>query len=335
MRHPSLVTRHLSSVRRQASGVILGWCGVVVASLLAILLAGCTDVRPVAKIGLIAPFEGLHRRTGYATLAAMRQAIVETPAGATGIIPLALDDSADPTRARRAAEKLLRDPQVSAVVGPLTPALTASISDTLAATTLPWFAPYAVNPAGGFADPLTDDDWAAGLAAAVGAAVQAQGATALVLAGDAQGWPAWDEATWTAIAGLPVRKLASGAGAVNTLSTQDAIFWLGAADSAAAFCTMLPAGLTGLPFWLGPAGDDPILTEHTKIDSKLYWLTWSNARYNDWAATHTPSTPSAFLADQATRAAIEAVTGVAASDAAPWHVVLFEVKNGVSRVFTP
>ena len=328
MRHSSCVTLH-------PAGVTLGWRGVLVVSLLAISLAGCSDVRPVAKIGLIAPFEGLHRRTGYAALAAMRQAIVETPAGATGIMPLALDDSADPTRAHRAAEKLLSDPQVSAVVGPLTPALTASVSDTLAAAALPWFAPYAVNPTGGFADPRVDDGWAAGLAAAVGAAVQAQGATALVLAGDAQGWPAWDEATWTAIAGLPVRQLASDASVVNTLSPQDAIFWLGAADTAAAFLNTLPTALSGVPIWLGPAGDDPLLTEHTKIDSKLYWLTWSNVHYNNWAATHTPSTPTAFLADQATRAAIEAVTGVAATDAAPWHVVLFEVENGVSRVFIP
>jgi branched-chain amino acid transport system substrate-binding protein len=129
--------------------------------------------------------------------------------------------------------------------------------------------------------------------------------------------------------------LTSDAGAVNTLSSHDAIFWLGAADAAAAFLNTLPPALTGIPFWIGPAGDDPILTEHTKIDSKLYWLTWSNVHYNDWAATHTPATRSAFLVDQATRAAIEAVTGVAVTDVAPWHVVLFEVKNGVSRVFTP
>lgn len=335
MHHSSHVIGQASPVRRHPSGVTPGWRGAAIGIVLALLLAGCTDVRPVAKIGLIAPFEGLHRRSGYAALAAMRQAIVETPAGATGIIPLALDDSADPTRARRAAEKLLRDPQVRAVIGPLTPALTASVSDTLAAATLPWFAPYAVNPAGGFADPLTDDGWAAGLAAAVGATVQQQGATALVLAGDAQGWPAWDEATWAELAGLPVRRLASDAGAVNTLSPQDAVFWLGAADAAAAFLDILPPALIGIPFWLGPAGDDPILTEHTQIDSKLYWLTWSNVHYNDWAATHTPATPTAFLADQATRAAIAAVTGVAATDAAPWHVVLFEVENGVSRVFTP
>lgn len=302
---------------------------------LALLLAGCTDVRPVAKIGLIAPFEGLHRRTGYAALAAMRQAITDAPGATIGVIPLALDDSADTSRAHRAAEKLLRDPQVKAIIGPLPPALTAGASDTPGAEALPWFTPYAVNPAGGFADPQTEDGWAAGLAAAVGAAVQKQGATALVLAGDAQGWPTWDAATWSEVVGLPVRWLASDAAAVDTLSTQDAIFWLGAADAAAAFLNTLPAEFADLPVWLGPAGDDPILTEHAKIDSKLYWLTWSNVHYNDWAATHTPSTPSAFLVYQATRAAIEAVTGVAATDVTPWHVVLFEVENGVSRVYTP
>jgi len=302
---------------------------------LALLLAGCSNVRPVAKIGLIAPFEGLERRTGYAALAAMRQAIAETPDTAVGIIPLALDDSADPARARRTAEKLLRDPQVRAVVGPLAPSLTASVSDTLGATSLPWFAPYAIDPDGGFADPRTDDRWARGLAAAVGAAVQQQGATALVLAGDAQGWPAWDAATWSAIAGLPVRRLAGDIGAEKALSAADAIFWLGAADDAAAFLNTLPAELSQLPFWLGPAGDDPILTEHVKIDRKLYWLAWSNLLYNDWAATHSPATPSAYLVYQATRTAIEAVTGAAATPATPWHVVLFEVENGVSRVYTP
>lgn len=311
--------------RRLAPGVI--W--------LALVLAGCSNVRPVAKIGLIAPFEGLERRTGYMALAAMRQAIAETPDNGVGIVPLALDDSADPTRAQRTAEKLLRDPQVRAVVGPLAPSLTANVSDTLGAASLPWFAPYAVDPDGGFADPRTDDRWARGLAAAVGAAVQRQGATALVLAGDAQGWPTWDAATWSAIAGLPVRRLSGDVDAEKALVDTDAVFWLGAADAAAAFLNTLPAELAQLSFWLGPVGGDPILTEHVKIDRKLYWLTWSSLPYNDWAATHSPATPYAYLVYQATRTAIEAVTGAATTTATPWEVVLFEVENGVSRVYTP
>ena len=95
MHHSSHVIGQASPVRRHPSGVTPGWRGAAIGIVLALLLAGCTDVRPVAKIGLIAPFEGLHRRSGYAALAAMRQAIVETPAGATGIIPLALDDAGD------------------------------------------------------------------------------------------------------------------------------------------------------------------------------------------------------------------------------------------------
>jgi branched-chain amino acid transport system substrate-binding protein len=326
--------RHSSLVTRQTSLVMLGWRGVIVASLLALLLAGCSDVRPVAKIGLIAPFEGLHRRTGYEALAAMRLAIADAPAAEVGVIPLALDDSADPAHAQRAAAKLLADPQVQAVVGPLSPAL-ATAGDPLIPASLPWFTPYAVNPPGGFADPRTAEAWAAGLAAAVGAAVQAQGATALVLAGDAQGWPVWDDAAWSKFAGLPVRTLGADPAAVTTLTLDDALFWLGAADEAARFLTALPPARADIPFWLGPAGGDPILAEHAQIVSKLYWLTWSDVHYNAWAATHTPSTPSAFLVYQATRAAIEAVTGAAATKAAPWHVVLFEVENGVSRVYTP
>ena len=38
-------------------------------------LAGCTNVRPTIKIGVLAPFEGLHRRTGYAALDAVRAAM--------------------------------------------------------------------------------------------------------------------------------------------------------------------------------------------------------------------------------------------------------------------
>ncbi|MFZ1771520.1 MAG: ABC transporter substrate-binding protein, partial [Caldilinea sp.] len=97
--------------------------------MLGLVLAACTDVRPLVKIGLIAPFEGLYRRTGYEALAAMRQALADAPTGPVAIIPLALDDSADPTRTVRAAEKLLVDPQVQAVVGPLSPALAAASRD--------------------------------------------------------------------------------------------------------------------------------------------------------------------------------------------------------------
>src|SRR3954452_7384256 len=92
---------------------------VVLAALVLLILCGCTSIRPIVKIGLIAPFEGLYRQSGYDALEAMRQAMADcTPAG-VDVLPLALDDSGDPAQAQRAAQKMLVDPAVRAVVGPL------------------------------------------------------------------------------------------------------------------------------------------------------------------------------------------------------------------------
>ena len=84
-----------------------------------LLLAGCTSVRPTLKVGLLAPFEGLHRRSGYAALAAVRAAVADFPYAEAGVLPLALDDGGQPQGAQRAAQKLLADGRVAAVVGPL------------------------------------------------------------------------------------------------------------------------------------------------------------------------------------------------------------------------
>jgi branched-chain amino acid transport system substrate-binding protein len=304
-----------------------------------VLATACSDVRPVAKIGLIAPFEGLHRRAGYEALAAMRLAIADSPVTPLAFIPLALDDSADPERTRRAAQKLRADPQVKAIVGPLSPVLADSVGDLSGDRELPWFAPFAVAQPGGFVNPLDSPAWAGGLIEAVGAAVQQQGAGTLFLAGEARGWPDWNEAEWSAAAGLPVRFLDDDPAAVATLTAGDALFWLGAAEDAADFHNRYSSELAKLPFWLGPAGGDPVLSEHLKTDSKLYWSVWSNFLYTEWAVHHTPSTPSAFLIYQATRRAVDVVTGAATgamgAEVTPWHVELFEIEDGVSRSFTP
>jgi branched-chain amino acid transport system substrate-binding protein len=103
--------------------------------LAAFLLGSCVSVRPIVKIGVLAPFEGLYRRTGYTVLEAVRRAIVDDSAANPAVfdlLPLALDDSAAPAAARRSTQKLLVDPGVGAVVGPLTPALAAATGDLLA-----------------------------------------------------------------------------------------------------------------------------------------------------------------------------------------------------------
>lgn len=300
-----------------------------------LLLAACTDVRPVAKIGLIAPFEGLYRRTGYVALEQTRAAIAGAPAGQVALIPLALDDSADPQRSLRAAQKLLVDPTVKAIVGPLAPAQSAAAGAAIRAAGVPWIVPYAVDPTGGFADPATSDAWATGLVATAGSAARGQGAQVLALAGEATGWPTLTADEWAAVAGMPAVLLTGAGYDMTNLTGDEAIFWLGAPDAAAAFVNRLRPLYPDMPVWIGQGGSDPVLTDLANIDRKLYWLAWSNPHYNGWAAQYTSPTPEAFLVYQATQAAIDAVRGVATSTEA-WHVELFEYgPDGLSRPFIP
>ena len=89
---------------------------LVVLLLLALLLPACESIRPMEKVGLLAPFEGLYRRTGYAALDALRAALSTAPGDSTDRLPLALDTSRDPLRT---TQKLLADHSVRAVIGPL------------------------------------------------------------------------------------------------------------------------------------------------------------------------------------------------------------------------
>lgn len=265
--------------------------------LLTSLFAGCGDVRPAVKIGLIAPFEGLHRRTGYEALAAMRAAIAETPAGAVGVLPLALDDSGDPVQAQRALAKLLASSDVAAIVGPLSPALAAAVAGGPPAA--PLLAPFALpgRELTGGAEPAA---WAAPLVQSVGELAAANAARGLVLAGWTPGWPDLTAAEWSALAGLPVR-LSNDPASVND---GEAVLWLGAADSGAAYLDDLRAGQPDAQFWLGLAGDDPVFAERTAARTRVYWVVWVDDGYNAWAAAHSPSSPSAYLVYRATQAAL-------------------------------
>ena len=301
----------------------------------ALLLAACTDVRPVAKIGLIAPFEGLYRRTGYAALEQMRAAIAGAADSQPALIPLALDDSANVYRSLRAAQKLLVDPTVQAIVGPLAPAQGAAAAAAIRAAGVPWILPYAVAPAGGFVDPARSNEWATGLIAAAGSAARRQGAQILVLAGDSTGWPALSSDAWAAVAGMPVARITGAASDAATLTGDEAIFWLGAPAAAADFLNGLRPLYPEMPVWIGQGGSDPVLAERAQSEHRLYWVVWSNPHYTGWAA-HSASTPEAFLVYQATQAAIAAALGAAVTSTVPWTVELFEyAPDGLSRPFTP
>lgn len=82
---------------------------------------GARSTKPVVKVGLVAPFEGLLRWEGYRLLWAVKLALQE--ANAQGAVPgralmlVALDDSDDPARAARVARQMAADPAVVAVIG--------------------------------------------------------------------------------------------------------------------------------------------------------------------------------------------------------------------------
>ena len=91
---------------------------------LLLLVSGCAVVngtKPIVKIGLVAPFEGLYRPLGYGVLYAVKLAISERNAqGGVGgymVELVALDDGNDPVEAVQSAKELALDPDVMGVIG--------------------------------------------------------------------------------------------------------------------------------------------------------------------------------------------------------------------------
>jgi branched-chain amino acid transport system substrate-binding protein len=92
--------------------------------ILACLISSCAGLgstRPVVKIGLVAPFEGLYRHLGYDVLYAVKLAVRECNAagGVSGYMVelVALDDSNDPAQAPLQARKMIVDADVMGVIG--------------------------------------------------------------------------------------------------------------------------------------------------------------------------------------------------------------------------
>lgn len=120
-------TRNTWPMYRSASDT-LNWaraCRLAARTLLLLLVlgivSGCQSVAPVIKVGLVAPFEGRHRDIGYDVLYSARLAVREINAvggiDGTRVALVALDDGGNPEYAQAAANSLLIDPGVVAVVG--------------------------------------------------------------------------------------------------------------------------------------------------------------------------------------------------------------------------
>ncbi len=244
----------------------------------------------------------------------MRAAIADFPYAEAGILPLALDDGGQPQQALRSAQKLLADQRVGAAVGPLMPALGAAIEPLGAEADIPWFAPYAV----------AGDDWAHGLVAAAGELAAAQGAERLVLAGWTQGWPQQTSEQWASVAGLPVQ-FAQDPAAVGA---NDAVFWMGRPAEGALFLVQLRQAQPNALFVLGPQGEDPVFVErvpeHIQGLDRVYWTTWTDAGYNQWAQRTAIDSPGSYLIYRAALAALQAATNHSPSTPpSSWVVQVF------------
>jgi len=284
--------------------------------LLALLLPACTSIRPVLKIGLLAPFEGLHRQSGYAALTAMHQAIADFAPTDIAIMPLALDDAAASVQTERAARKLLQDHSLRALIGPYAPSLVQQIHPLLTDAGLPWFVPLAIDPAAGFVEPDREGQWAQPLLTAAAEQAEHDGRQRLVLAGWTPGWPQLtDEQARTAFA-LPL--LISDQ--ILDIQPEDAVFWLGSPEAGASYLTMLRAHDPAVPFLLGPQADSPIFTELTQNSGPVSLLVWVDDGYDPWLARYAGQSPTAYLTYRATQQAIMEILDQPRPQSQSWRV---------------
>jgi branched-chain amino acid transport system substrate-binding protein len=100
--------------------VLTGWLCV----LLSLAVGGCTvsgSTKPILKVGLVAPFEGLYRPLGYEVLYAVKLAVRERNAsgGVAGYMVelVALNDDNEPVVAAQRAREMAEDPDVVGVIG--------------------------------------------------------------------------------------------------------------------------------------------------------------------------------------------------------------------------
>jgi branched-chain amino acid transport system substrate-binding protein len=297
-------------------------------------------VRPIVKIGLIAPFEGLYRESGYAALEAMRQAIQECTPPGIDVLPLALDDSGNPAQAQRAAQKLLVDPSVRAVVGPLLlesiPAVAAAISHTAISHTvaIPWIVPPLATPEGGFDAPASTV-WLEAQTNFVATHTSAK--RVLLLGLPTELHEGWQEEFNAAVPALPVDDVKS---VLATLREDDALLWLGPPDEGARWLATLQETHPTVNFWLAVQAGVDIFAAHYHANPEvnreahpaadnadrapLHWLHWTNSDYNHPSQSDEPATDSNHalreLTYRATCAALATLSEGSHTSTAHWQL---------------
>jgi hypothetical protein len=247
--------------------------------LFALFLSGCTSTQPVAKLGLLAPFEGVYRQEGYEALAAMRAAIAEQSLNGIDVLPLALDTSRG---VERSAQKVLADPSVAVVIGPYWMAEGFATGQLIADEK--WLHPYA--PAG-------SDAWASSAVATAAAFAKREG-RALVLAGVPTGWPEAD----SEFAATP-----------GDVQANQSVLWLGDAAAGADFALAVWERLPDTPMGLYGAGAATLRQRvGERMTGSIFLVGWIDDVYPEWAQNHKHSTPSAYIVYRQTTNALHRLT---------------------------
>ncbi|HIQ05169.1 MAG TPA: hypothetical protein EYH31_05665 [Anaerolineae bacterium] len=120
---------------------------------LVLLLSGSChfpgSTRPLLKIGLIAPFEGLYRSLGYEVLYAVKLAVRQRNAAGGvagyGVELVALNDNGDSALAARVAAKLAVDRDVMGALGPWSVAGAAQALPVFVGSEMPWLVPVPLS----------------------------------------------------------------------------------------------------------------------------------------------------------------------------------------------
>lgn len=116
-----------------------------------LLLAGCRpQTANEIRIGLITPLTGDVKTFGESVKNAFEMAVDEAnrAGGVAGmkIVPVVVDDRNDPTEASNAANKLIKQDRVRAIVGSVTSKTTIPVSDLAQSGKIPTITPSATNP---------------------------------------------------------------------------------------------------------------------------------------------------------------------------------------------
>lgn len=148
------------STAERFAGILLNCFRIILPLLLIPVMTSCTldlcsGTRPILKIGLAAPFEGVGRPLGYETLQGVRLAISQwnSRGGPGGYMVelVALNDSNDAREARLQAEEFAVDPAVLGVIAGWSAETAEAIAPILSQKGLATVLPWSVSPA--LADP--------------------------------------------------------------------------------------------------------------------------------------------------------------------------------------